>query len=231
MCGRFAFTNTEKFYERFDVKNKLKYLTPRYNIAPGQDVPVVLHEQENKAVIMKWGLIPHWAKDPKIGYKMINARSETVREKPSFRNSLKTKRCLVPADGFYEWEKSGPEKIPYFISLKERELFGLACLYDVWKDEKGKDLYTFTILTVPANSLLANIHNRMPVILKKSEESFWLDNKISDDKKLVDILEPFNSKEMQAYEVSRAVNKVIIDTKNLIKPVSKLIKNESRLPF
>ena len=230
MCGRFAFTDTEKFYERFDVKNKID-LKPRYNIAPGADVPVVLREEENRAMLMKWGFIPHWAKDAKIGYKMINARSETVREKPSFAKSLVTHRCLVPANGFYEWEKSGPEKIPYFITLKGEPLFGLACLYDVWRNEQGKDIFSFTILTAPANRLVARIHDRMPVIIKKPQESLWLDKEIKDGEKLVKLLEPYDAGAMQAFEVSKEVNKAAYDSKNLIKPVAGKKTMQANLPF
>jgi len=230
MCGRFAFSATEKFYERFDVKNKLD-LKPRYNIAPGQEVPVVLCEEENRAKLMKWGLIPHWAKDAKIGYKMINARSESVSEKPSFRTPLRTKRCLVPANGFYEWDKKGLEKIPYFITLKDESLFGLACLYDIWQDEQGKDIFSFTILTAPANRLIAKIHDRMPVIIKKPLEGLWLDKKLTDEKKLIKMLEPYDSDAMQAYQVSKTVNKAVSDSKDLIKPAGGAKKIQSDLPF
>jgi putative SOS response-associated peptidase YedK len=170
---------------------------------------------------MKWGLIPHWAKDPKIGYKMINARVETIGMKPSFKNSFKNKRCIIPADGFYEWWKPSftKAKVPYFVGLKDHQLFSLAGLYDEWEDDSGKNIRSFTIITVPANKLISAIHDRMPVILKKEDESDWLDVGINDQKKLIRMLKPYNSKEMESYQVSSFVNKTDVDRKELIEPI------------
>jgi len=220
MCGRFALETVQEIYTRFNVENRLPYLSPRYNIAPGQEVPVIVRKSPNQVVLMKWGLIPHWAKDPKIGYKMINARAETISIKPSFKSSLKNRRCLIPANGFYDWYKSSIQKVPYYVTLKEDSLFGLAGLYDIWKEKDGKEIYSFTIITVPANELLMKIHNRMPVILKKEDEDIWLDKELNDEKKLNDLLKPYDFSKMKDYQVSDLVNKASVDNKELIKPLN-----------
>jgi putative SOS response-associated peptidase YedK len=234
MCGRFTLEPTAKFYPRFGLKNKIIGLKPRYNIAPGQDVPVVVKKNEhNELALMRWGLVPHWAQDPKIGYKMINARAESLAQKPSFRNSLKFKRCLVPTSGFYEWQKIGTEKIPYYIHLKEHPFFAFACLYDIWKDEAGKDLFTFTIITTEPSHLISKIHNRMPVILRPEEEAKWIDSKIIDEKTVLPFLKTYEGEEVEAYRVSKRVNKADFDSKLLIKPEGKknAVLENPRMPF
>jgi putative SOS response-associated peptidase YedK len=145
MCGRFTFQPTEAFYARFQLSNRLDALTARYNIAPGQMVPVIIATSPRQIVLMRWGLIPHWAKDEKIAYKMINARVETLTQRPAFRGLLSHKRCLVPASGFYEWQGEGRDKTPYYIYPQEDRYLAFAGLYDLWITPTSEELYTFTI--------------------------------------------------------------------------------------
>lgn len=216
MCGRFTLDIDKRFYPRFRLANAILDIKPRYNIAPAQNVPVIKKKKltENELEIMRWGLIPFWAKDPNIGYKMINARSETVLEKPSFKNSFKTKRCLVPATGFYEWEKQGSEKIPHYFHLKDKQYFAFAGLYDIWKDPEGNEIKTFTIITTKPNSLVSNIHDRMPVIIEEKDEQEWLMN--DDLGFLESLLKSYTPKEMDEYVVSQKVNGTKNDSRELI---------------
>jgi len=228
MCGRFAQGDMDAIYSKYRVKvpAKLKkQIRERYNIAPAQPVPVINRTKtnENKLEIMKWGLIPSWAKDPNIGYKMINARSETVDKKPSFKSSLKSRRCIVPATGFYEWKKSNSHKIPHYIHLKDEKVFSLAGLYDTWKDKGGKTMTTFTVLTTEPNKLVEPIHNRMPVILEKDEEEPWLDKKVNETGALLEMLDPYPESRMSEHTVSTAVNVTKTEGKQLIRPLNKLL--------
>ena len=216
MCGRYGFSQPEKLSERFHTDNQLSYLTPRYNVAPSQDMPVVVHHDRNHVELMRWGLVPFWAKDEKIGYKMINARAETLAEKPSFRKALALKRCIIPADGFFEWMKLDREKIPYYISLKNHSLFGFAGLYDIWHDKQGKELKTYTIITTEPNTVMKPIHDRMPVILEKGDEEAWLNPDETDPERLLPLLHPYPAHDMEAYPVSRLVNSPKHDTKEVI---------------
>jgi len=219
MCGRFTLEPTPKFYQRFKVQNRLDNLKARYNIAPGQEVPVIVRQSPNQIKEMRWGLIPAWAQDEKIGYQMINARCETLEEKPSFRAILKSRRCLVPASGFYEWQATKAGKIPHYVKLKKESIFAMAGLYDIWHDGKrGKDIYSFTIITTSANSLLKEIHNRMPVILSQTEEDVWLDQEIDSALKLRPLLDPYQDQVMEEYVVSKKVNFAKLDAKELIEP-------------
>jgi putative SOS response-associated peptidase YedK len=217
MCGRFTLEPTARFYDRFKIENRLEGLTPRYNIAPRQIVPVIVHTSPNRVVLMRWGLVPHWAKEGMSGYKLINARAETLAEKPVYRGLLKSHRCLVPASGFYEWRAGANGKRPYYITLKEQELFAFAGLYDVAKDAQGKDLATFTIITTAPNRVMAKIHDRMPVILDPDEEAGWLDPGITDQKALVPMLDSYAGSAMELYPVSTLVNRPQNDFKSLIK--------------
>ena len=159
-----------------------------------------------KAMFMKWGLIPFWAKDPKIGARMINARAETVAEKPAFRNALKKRRCLVLADGYYEWQKTPVGKRPFRIVLKSGEPFAMAGLWETWKDPQGKVVPSCTIITTSANNYLAPIHNRMPVILPREVEGLWLDSGTEEADSLTHMLVPGPDDTLDAYEVSTMVN-------------------------
>jgi putative SOS response-associated peptidase YedK len=173
VCGRFALTITARFFERFDLPEASMPCTSRLNISPGQPAPVIFDLDGRKAVEMQWGLVPSWAKDVKIGAKMFNARSETLDEKPSFRSLLKRKRCLVPTSGFYEWKKE-EVKVPYMIKVRDHEYFAMAGLYDVWQGGDGSVLSTFTIVTTAAARAMADLHDRMPVIVARDLEAEWI---------------------------------------------------------
>jgi putative SOS response-associated peptidase YedK len=201
-------------------------MKPRYNIAPQTENPVIVKGKlsgegaRQHMEVMQWGLVPHWAKDPKIGYKMINARAESVHEKPSFRDPFKKQRCLVPANGFYEWPvdpKNPKRKTPLYIHLKSDDLFAFAGIWSLWGE--GETLKrTYSLITTEPNPMLAKYHDRMPVILSRDEEEIWLnpDTKAADLQKLLD---PYPAKEMEAYEVSTLVNKPVNDSPENIKPV------------
>ena len=158
MCGRFTFQPSEELYARFHIINRLDSLVPRYNIAPGQMVPVIIAHSPRPVVLMRWGLIPHWAKDAKTAYKMINARIETLTQRPVFRGLLSHNRALVPACGYYEWQGEGRDKTPYYIHPQEDQYIAFAGLYDTWTTPDGEDLYTFTIITTDADPFMAQPH-------------------------------------------------------------------------
>jgi putative SOS response-associated peptidase YedK len=211
MCGRFTLTATvDQLMDRFDVEFFLQeeeYL-PSYNVAPSQSVLAVINNgAHNKMGFLRWGLIPPWAKDISIGYKMINARAETLTEKPSFRNAYKKKRCLIVADSFYEWKRMDSKtKTPMRIKLKSDELFAMAGLWESWKSPEGKSIFSCSVITTEPNELVQDIHDRMPVILKPEDEKFWLDSSITDTTKLHHLLKPLDHRLMEAYEVSPMVN-------------------------
>jgi putative SOS response-associated peptidase YedK len=225
MCGRFSLTDIDAIYSRFGViisKDINKKITPHYNIAPTQKIPVIYKDknQENRIKFMKWGLVPHWAKDPTIGYKMINARVETLTQKPSFKHLINSKRCLVPSSGFYEWKRIDKRKVPYYIGIKNIKIFSFAGLFDNWKDSNGNELKTFTIITTDSNNTLKPIHNRMPVILEQEFEEDWLDVQTHDFDSLKHILKPYPDDKMIAYTVSYEVNNPRNDNPELIRKVN-----------
>lgn len=225
MCGRITLsTDKDDLQSRWgfiDPSGVLDLIKPRYNIASSQNSPtLVVKEDRRVLVMMRWGLVPFWAKDASIGYKMINAKSETLTEKPSFRKPFKEKRCLVLADGFYEWEKTDKKnKVPYRFVLKNRQPFAFASLWDVWKTPEGDKLLSFTIITTRANELMERIHDRMPVILNEKDEAKWLDPEFKDTDKLSSLLQPYPSEQMVAYKVSTIVNSPKNDTPSCIEPV------------
>lgn len=205
MCGRYTLFLQGKLKERYQASNELE-LRANYNVAPGQIMPVITRNSPNKIELMKWGLVPSWAKDPKIGYKMINARGETVAEKPSFRSALKKRRCLVPSTGFYEWKREGDVKTAMLIKCLDQEIFSMAGLYEHWQDDHGNELMTYTIITTSPNKLMESIHDRMPVILGKDQEEEWLNPDVEDPAQLQRLLNPYDTKVMEAYPVSSDVN-------------------------
>lgn len=219
MCGRFAITRIVGLPARFQLASFELDFKPRFNIAPSMEVPIIIRESPNRAVMMKWGLVPFWAKDAKIGNRMINARAETVQTKPAFRTSLKRKRCLVPATGFYEWRRTKDGKIPHFVRMKDESFFAFAGLYDHWKDAEGNKLVTFTIITTEPNALMSKIHNRMPVILQPEDEQVWLENKELASDQLVRLFKPYPARSMESYEVSTAVNNSANDSEDIVRPV------------
>jgi putative SOS response-associated peptidase YedK len=220
MCGRYAIPDPGDIPVRFKATRSGYDFKPRYNAAPSENLPVVINDGENHVELMRWGLVPFWAKDTSIGYKMINARAETLQVKPSFKKALSLQRCIIPAGGFFEWKQIDKEKVPYYIFLKNKELFGIAGLYDVWHDKEGKELKTYTIITTEPNALVGEIHNRMPVILEKKDEEEWLNPDETETEKLVKLLHPYPASEMYAYAVSRLVNAPKNDTKEVIEPVN-----------
>jgi putative SOS response-associated peptidase YedK len=219
MCGRFTFQPTEAFYRRFHIVNRLDGLVARYNIAPSQLVPVIISQGANQVVLMRWGLIPQWAKEEKTAYKMINARVETLAQRPAFRGLLAANRCLVPANGFFEWKAEPRGKSPFYIHPKSNQFFAFAGLYDVWIRPDGEALRTFTIITKDADEFMAHLHNRMPVILERDLEDAWLDPEITSAREVLDILERSAGVSLDAYPVSRMVNKPSVDSKALIQRV------------
>lgn len=223
MCNRYTQKQElSKLKNRFRSKSALDELTPRYNLAPSQPAPVIVANGERLLELYRWGLIPAWAKDPRVGYKMMNARAETVAETSAYRRPFQRQRCLVPADGFYEWQpdpvnpKKAP-KTPVYITLATEEPFAFAGLWDGWKDAEGKEIRSFTIITTTPNELIRPIHDRMPVILKRQDEDAWLDPTARPEH-LLGILAPYPAHEMTAYAVSTRVNSARNDTPDLILP-------------
>ena len=223
MCGRFTLTadpaDLREVFEWVNFGNA--EMTPRYNIAPSQPLAVVANTGENKLDFFTWGLVPFWAKDPSIGSRMINARSETLAEKPSFKNAFKRRRCLILADGFYEWQKTPGEKskIPTFIHMKDGKPFAFAGLWEEWNSPDGSQILSATIITTSPNELMAPIHDRMPVILPASTYEKWLTPGEANTHELRSLLHPFDADLMAAYPVSRMVNNPRNDSPNNIQPI------------
>lgn len=220
MCGRFSLATDQSIIEeQFDVllHEELPY---RYNIAPSQDVFVIGSNGQNRVgTFMRWGLVPPWSKDEKIGYKMINARSETIDQKASFKTPFLKKRCLIISDGFYEWKKSGKEKQPYRFVMKDRRPFAFAGLWEGW-NQGDKSVFTCTILTTKANKLTKEIHDRMPVILSSENYHLWLDPHHHQPDQLKSLLVPYDEHLMDTYRVSNIVNSPGNDLKDCISPIN-----------
>ncbi len=236
MCGRFVLVDWYGVEQRFDLPEAdLRHISerysemgeapyPRYNIAPTQEVLAVRSDGDaNHAEMMRWGLVPSWAKDPKIGNRMINARSETLSERPSFRAAYKRRRCLIVADSFYEWKREGRSRTPIRIMLESEEPFAFAGLWETWKRPDDSWMLSCTIITTSANELVSEIHDRMPVILDPNVESVWLDPDIDDTIALSELLVPYPSELMTAYEVSRIVNSAANDVPECIAPIGRLL--------
>lgn len=196
-------------------------LSQRYNIAPSQHVAVVRQQNggDRELTSLQWGLIPSWSKDSAIGYKLINARSETVHEKPSFKQAFHARRCVIPASGFYEWEKRGKEKIPHYIHLRDGDIMSLAGLWERWKSPEGEELETCTILTTAANSLVIRLHDRMPVLLHRAEFDIWLDRENDDVNRITELFQPYPSYQLEEYVVTRDVNSPRNDSPDCIIPI------------
>jgi putative SOS response-associated peptidase YedK len=223
MCGRLAQTmDSVALAERFGVAAPDFDLGPHYNLAPGQTAVVVKADPRRCLALMRWGLVPSWAKEEKIGYKMINARAETVAQKNAFKGPLRRRRCLIPASGFYEWEKTGRAKQPWWFFLKGDRLSVMAGLWDVWRSPDGEGLETFTIITTTANELVGRIHDRMPVILRPEAEAAWLDPTQDDPARLLPLLTPLPAEDMDAYRVSTLVNSPAHDSPEVIAPLADL---------
>jgi putative SOS response-associated peptidase YedK len=223
MCGRFTLTvdpaELQDTFTDFIFPSKF---APRFNIAPSQPVLAIPNDGANTAGFFIWGLIPMWAKDPSIGSRLINARGETVAEKPSFRGSFKYKRCLILADGFYEWKTGSGKrpKTPYFIHMKDRKPFVFAGLWDSWESSDGSSVKTCTIITTEPNELMATLHDRMPVILHPRDYAKWLDASPQTPENLLPLIRPYPADNMSAYPISTLVNKPGNDSPELVVPAS-----------
>jgi putative SOS response-associated peptidase YedK len=218
MCGRYTLAKPFKsIVTHFKTKTRQLGFKERFNIAPSQNVPTVVYDGQNRRIsVLRWGLIPHWAKDGSMGMKTINARAETISEKPSFRDSFKSKRCLVPADGFIEWARNSKEKTPKYINLKSNELFGMAGLWAEWNGN-GESIQTFSIVTTEANDLIGKVHHRMPVILNPESYSKWLDPAASSAQ-LKSLLVPYAPQEMNVRSISKVVNSTKNDSPDCLNP-------------
>jgi putative SOS response-associated peptidase YedK len=223
MCGRYRLSRRKQLVEEhFGAVSGNDDWNPRYNIAPSQPVVTIrqdAREPVRKLSTLRWGLIPSWAKDPSIGYKTINARAETVATTASFREPFKSQRCLIPADGFYEWQRNGRAKQPYCFEVNDGKLFAFAGLWDRWKNPQGNVVESCTILTTTPNSLLADIHDRMPVILVHDDYDLWLDPAFKNAASLSEMLGPYDPALMRRYPVSTRVNQVLNDDADCAKPL------------
>ncbi len=221
MCGRFTLTLDPSELQDFADYTFPSQFAPRFNIAPTQPVLAIPNDGAHKADFFIWGLIPSWAKDPSIGNRLINARAETLAEKPSFRGGFKYKRCLILADGFYEWkaQPGAKTKVPHFIHLKDRKPFAFAGLWDNWNSPDGSAVRSCTIITTEPNELMAGIHNRMPVILQRADYEQWLDPAPRTPDSLFPFLKPFPPGEMTAYPVSTLVNSPANERPDLVVPI------------
>ena len=220
MCGRYTLASqTERLAEEFGVDASSIELAPNYNVAPTQKVAAVLEEgRQRRLEVLRWGLIPPWADDPGLGSRMINARSETAPGKPSFRRAFRERRCLIPADGFYEWQRTNGAKQPYYIHMEDGRPFAFAGLWESWSKGEG-EIRTCTILTTGANALVGEVHDRMPVILAADAYDVWLDP-ASERDELTGLLAPYPEDEMEAYPVSRFVNSPSNNDPRCIEPAA-----------
>jgi putative SOS response-associated peptidase YedK len=222
MCGRYSLVFIDDLGNRFRVFNPMIGSRSRFNIAPGSEMPVIMHEEKNELVMMNWGLVPHWVQDIQMAKQPINARAETLSEKPSFKELLKNRRCLVPASGFFEWKKEGSKKIPFYVHLPKNPVFAFAGLYDCRAGPDGNLLFSYTIITTKPNDLIAKIHNRMPSILLPENENCWLSKTLLSAGDLKEILAPFPAENMSMYPVSPLVNSPDADDERIIKPMNTL---------
>lgn len=221
MCGRLViYSSTDYYAGIFGVEASFE-LNPRYNIPPTFDIPVcrVNQQGDREFVLMRWGLVPGWSKGPDNRFSMFNARAETVHEKPAYRSAFKKRRCLIPADGFYEWTQSNGKQ-PYFIHRSDNLPLVFAGLWEHWQSKDGNAIESCTIIVTKANSLMQPIHDRMPVILKSEQFNTWLDPRQQAVDELSDMLQPYASAELESYPVSRAVNSPKNDSADLIKQLT-----------
>jgi putative SOS response-associated peptidase YedK len=231
MCGRYTLSSpVEVIADLFEItfpahggeQLELPEIHPRYNLAPTQEAPVALVREPGAPrtlALLRWGLIPYWAKEASIGNRMINARAEGVADKPAYRFSFKKKRCLIPTDGFYEWKKEGKGKQPYLIRHRDHRPFAFAGLWSTWKSPEGPVIETFTILTTDANGAIRELHNRMPVVVDRADFGTWLDPKVEDKEKLQALLKPAPDEDFELIRVSKAVNSPAHDAADCVEPV------------
>ena len=223
MCGRYSLICIDDLGNRFRVFNPMIGARPKFNIAPGTRQPVVVSGAGGRELfIMQWGLVPRWTKVLRAARPVINARAETLAEKPLFRHLLKTNRCLVPASGFFEWKKEGTKKIPFYISLPDQPIFAFAGLWDEWQDPAGTVLATYTIITTEPNTLVAGIHNRQPVILSQEHEERWLTGDQPAAGQLGEMTAAYPAGQMAVHPVSPLVNTPSNDDERVVRPVVSL---------
>jgi putative SOS response-associated peptidase YedK len=232
MCGRYRLAKRKQLVEEhFDAVAGDEDWIPRYNIAPTKPVPVIRQnpkEPRRDMTLMRWGLVPSWAKDLSGSARMINARSETAATTPAFRDAMKLRRCLIPADGFYEWQRSGKTKQPYCFGVENGELFAFAGLWDRWKDPTGQWVKSFSILTTTPNAVTSAVHDRMPVILERDDYDLWLDPGMTDAVAVSELLKPYDARLMRCYPVSTRLNHVAHDDEECSAPVE-LVQTQGAL--
>lgn len=222
MCGRYRLSHRKQLVEEFFDSAGEDDWVPRYNIAPTQPVPIIRQNPKEpcrELSLVRWGLIPWWAKDSSGAAAMINARSETAATKPAFRDALKLRRCLIPADGFYEWKKNGKEKQPYCFEVNEGQLFAFAGIWETWKDISRKTIETCSILTTTPNAVTSTVHDRMPVILESDSYDIWLDPGMTKVDVVIDMLKPFDARLMRSFPVSNRVNHAANDDAECSTPI------------
>ena len=223
MCGRYKLTASwAEIHRLYDVTNSVN-LRARYNIAPTQDVLAIIYDgatKQRRGEMVRWGLVPFWAKDVKIGYHLINAKAETIAEKPSYREAFKKRRCIIPADAFYEWQETGHSlKQPYAIAMKDRSVFGFAGLWEKWTDKaSGETIRSCTIITTEPNKLCAPIHNRMPAILDPADYEQWLGERATSNNALQAMLKPFPAKQMECFKIGKRIGNVKYDEPSVVNP-------------
>jgi len=221
MCGRYAITSAPEAIRRLFAYAEQPNFPPRYNVAPTQPVPIVrVEEGQRRFALVRWGLIPAWVKDPRAFSLVINARGEFLNEKPAFRNAMRYRRCLFPADGFYEWRREGERRIPYYIRRKGGGPLAFAGLWESWMGPNGEETESAAIVTTRANRTLTSLHERMPAIVAPEAFDFWLDSKKVDGETAAALITPAPENLLEAYEVSPAVNRHANDTPDLIEPVT-----------
>lgn len=226
MCGRYSLVaDLGELASRFEFDGDWLTFESAYNIAPTQDVLTVVGGETRRGGFMRWGLVPWWAKDLSIGSRMINARAETVADRPAFRDALRHRRCLVLADGFFEWQRTGRAKRPMRVTMRSGEPFAFAGLWSTWKDPDGNRIPSCAIITTASSDLLTSVHDRMPVVLSRDMEEFWLDPAVDDPDMLASVFTPHPDEVMKVYEVSELVNSAANDGPEVIEPVQQQPRN------
>jgi len=230
MCGRYAITTAPEAIRQLFRYLERPNFPPRYNVAPTQPVPIVrMVEGRRQLALVRWGLIPAWVKDPRAFSLVINARGESVLDKPAFKTAMKYRRCLFPADGFYEWKREGERRRPYFVRLKSGAPLAFAGLWESWTGPNGEEMETAAIVTTTASRSIAHIHDRMPVILAPEAFDFWLDPKV-DAEMATAVIQPAKDESIEHYEVSSAVNRTANDSPNLVEPLREREVEEAAIP-
>ncbi|MDJ1500713.1 SOS response-associated peptidase [Xanthocytophaga agilis] len=227
MCGRYSIILEEESLTRAFHAQLSQDIPPHYNAAPGQSLPVITNEKTSQVQLFRWGFIPQWAKEENVGYKMINARLDGIEEKTSFKKAFQSQHCLVLANSFFEWKQSSSGKngkTPYLIKPKDQSLFAMAGIWNRWTNyTTGEEISSFAIITTEANELMGSIHERMPVILSSEQAAGWINSSLSIDKQKA-LLTQYDSEQMEAYEVTREVNKAYNDYPQLLEPLGDSIR-------